>query len=44
MGFRVCLAFGMTPESWLNQQSQYDLWMAKKHIRQLKVKKLYEAA
>ena len=44
MAIRLSLAFGTTPESWLNQQSQYDLWVAKKHARQLKVKKLYEAA
>ena len=44
MAIRLSLAFGTTPESWLNQQSQYDLWVAKKHVRQLKVKKLYEAA
>lgn len=32
------------PESWLNQQSQYDLWVTKKYLRQLKVEQLYEAA
>jgi plasmid maintenance system antidote protein VapI len=44
MAIRLSLAFGTTPESWLNQQSQYDLWVAKQHVRELKVKKLYEAA
>lgn len=26
MALRLSMAFNTTPESWLNQQSQYDLW------------------
>ena len=28
MAIRLSIAFGTTAESWLNQQSQYDLWHA----------------
>ena len=44
MAIRLSLAFDTTPESWLNQQSQYDLWVARQHTSDLKVKKLYDAA
>jgi plasmid maintenance system antidote protein VapI len=37
------MAFGTSSESWLNQQSQYDLWTAEKKRKELKVKKLYAA-
>ncbi len=30
MALRLSIAFDTSPESWLNQQSQYDLWWAKK--------------
>jgi addiction module HigA family antidote len=30
MALRLSLAFDTTPESWLNQQTQYDLWAVKK--------------
>jgi addiction module HigA family antidote len=40
MAVRLSLAFGTTSESWLNQQSQYDLWEAEKKRKQLNVKKL----
>jgi len=41
----LCLskAFNTTPESWLNQQVQYDLWNARKEGKDLRVKKLYAA-
>ena len=29
MALRLSIAFDTTPESWLNQQIQYDLWTAK---------------
>lgn len=29
MAIRLSLAFNTTPESWLNQQMQYDLWKAR---------------
>jgi addiction module HigA family antidote len=43
MAVRLSLAFGTSSESWLNQQSQYDLWEAKKKRGQLKVRKLSAA-
>ncbi len=43
MALRLSIAFDTTPESWLNQQTQYDLWAAKKAKKQLRVKKLYAA-
>ncbi len=29
MAIRLSIAFNTTPESWLNQQMQYDLWKAR---------------
>jgi len=43
MALRLSKAFNTSPESWLNQQVQYDLWHAKKEGKVLKVKKLYAA-
>jgi addiction module HigA family antidote len=43
MALRLSMAFSTTPESWLNQQIQYDLWNAKKYNKAIKVKKLYAA-
>ena len=43
MALRLSIAFNTTPESWLNQQVQYDLWVAKKDGKDIKVKKLYAA-
>ena len=43
MALRLSKAFNTSPESWLNQQVQYDLWHAKKEIKGIKVKKLYAA-
>ena len=40
MAVRLSLAFGTSAESWLNQQSQYDLWQVEKKRRSLKVEKL----
>lgn len=40
MAIRLSKAFGTTPESWLNQQAQYDLWVTEKSLGKLKVKKL----
>ncbi len=36
MAIRLSLAFDTSAESWLNQQTQYDLWMASKNAKQLK--------
>lgn len=43
MALRLSKAFNTSPESWLNQQVQYDLWHAKKESKGIKVKKLYAA-
>lgn len=43
MAIRLGKAFDTTPESWLNQQVQYDLWQAEHHIVGLKVTKLIAA-
>ena len=43
MALRLSIAFDTTPESWLNQQIQYDLWVAKKSEKNIKVRKLYAA-
>lgn len=43
MAIRLSKAFDTTPESWLNQQIQYDLWLAQKGSSSIKVKKLYAA-
>ncbi len=43
MALRLSEAFSTTPESWLNQQVQYDLWNARKESKGIKVKKLYAA-
>lgn len=31
MAIRLSIAFDTSPESWLNQQSQYDLWQAEQN-------------
>ncbi len=43
MAIRLSIAFDTSPESWLNQQIQYDLWLAEKNRKKLKVKKLTAA-
>jgi len=40
MAVRLSIAFDTTAESWLNQQSQYDLWHAEQHRSDFHVKKL----
>jgi antitoxin HigA-1 len=40
MAIRLSIAFDTTPESWLHQQAQYDLWVARRKQKKLKVKKL----
>ena len=39
MALRLSMAFDTSPESWLAQQSQYDLWVTKKDKKGIKVKK-----
>ncbi len=43
MALRLSIAFDTSPESWLNQQTQYDLWQAKKAKKRLRVKRLCAA-
>jgi addiction module HigA family antidote len=40
MAIRLSIAFGTSAESWLNQQTQYDLWLAEKSRRNLRVERL----
>jgi addiction module HigA family antidote len=35
MAIRLSIAFDTTPESWLTQQTQYDLWKARKRRKTL---------
>ena len=37
MAIRLSMAFRTTPESWLSQQMQYDLWKARLRLKKLKV-------
>jgi addiction module HigA family antidote len=40
MAVRLSIAFDTTAESWLNQQVQYDLWLAEKRRKSLKVARI----
>lgn len=43
MAIRLSIAFDTSPESWLNQQVQYDLWLARQRQQEFKVEKLLAA-
>ena len=43
MAIWLSIAFDTSAESWLNQQSQYDLWRAEQRRGDLKVSKLSAA-
>ncbi len=43
MAVRLSIAFDTTPESWLTQQMQYDLWQAERKRKSLHVEKLTAA-
>ncbi len=43
MAVRLSIAFDTSAESWLNQQSQYELWHAEQHRGELQVKRLVAA-
>jgi len=43
MAVRLSIAFNTSSESWLNQQTQYDLWQAEQHRKSLRVKRLSAA-
>jgi len=40
MAVRLSIAFDTTAESWMNQQTQYDLWHAEQQRKRLRVMKL----
>ena len=40
MAVRLSIAFNTSSESWLNQQSQYDLWQAEQRRKELNVTQL----
>jgi addiction module HigA family antidote len=40
MAVRLSIAFDTSAESWMNQQSQYELWRAEQHREELHVQKL----
>jgi len=43
MAIRLSIAFDTSPESWLNQQAQYDLWQERNKQQELHVERLYVA-
>ena len=43
MAIRLSKAFGTSAESWLNQQIQYDLWLAEKNAKNIQVEHLSAA-
>lgn len=43
MAVRLSIAFNTSSESWLAQQTQYDLWQAEAHRSELQVKSLVAA-
>lgn len=43
MAIRLSKAFDTSAESWLNQQVQYDLWVAEKSLGKIKVERLSAA-
>jgi addiction module HigA family antidote len=43
MAVRLSIAFDTTAESWLNQQTQYDLWQAERRRGKLRVTRLSAA-
>ena len=43
MAIRLSIAFDTTAESWLSQQAQYDLWVARQRQPELKVERLLAA-
>jgi antitoxin HigA-1 len=43
MAIRLSMAFDTSAESWLNQQAQYDLWLARQNQPTLKIERLFTA-
>ena len=44
MAIRLSIAFDTSAESWLNQQAQYDLWLARQKHPEFKVERLFTAS
>lgn len=42
MALRLSIAFNTTPESWLTQQMNYDLWKARQNQSHLHVRKIWK--
>lgn len=40
MALRLSKAFDTSPESWMNQQMHYEIWLAEQEHKNLKVQKL----
>lgn len=40
MAYRLSIAFGGSPESWMGHQVAYDLWQVEQHKHELNVKPL----
>lgn len=43
MAVRLSLAFGTSPEVWLNHQARYDLWKLTREGRRPRVRRLHAA-
>ena len=43
MAVRLSIAFNTSSETWINQQSQYDLWQAEQYRGELQVSRLSAA-
>lgn len=43
MAIRLAIAFDTSAESWLNQQMQYDLWLARQNQQAFRVERLFAA-
>lgn len=41
MAIKLSIAFGTSPELWLNLQSSYDLWLASQENKDLNIESLY---
>jgi len=44
MAMRLAKFFGTSVEVWVNMQAQYDVWLVKKHEKNIKVKPFKNAA
>ena len=44
IALRLAKAFDTSPESWLNQQMQYDLWIVEQNLGELQVEKFINIA